>query len=71
MTIFLQTLGEEDSAYSTGTYSPDYSPQASHAQPHDGRQFPEGNYFPPPPTAPVENNHHNGYPPYKPIRIPC
>ena len=69
MIIFLQVLGEEDSAYSTGTYSPDYSPQPSHMHPHDGRQFPEGNYFPPPPTA-AENNHHGAYPAYNPAEYP-
>ncbi|CAN9344718.1 unnamed protein product [Alternaria alternata] len=40
---------EDDSAYSTGTYSPYDSPTPSTAHPNDSRFFPESNYFPPSP----------------------
>lgn len=64
--MFLYPLGEDDSAYSTGTYSPDYSPQPSTVHPNDSRFFPETNYFPPPPTVPVDHNPNAPYPPYNP-----
>ncbi|KAF2031103.1 hypothetical protein EK21DRAFT_100033 [Setomelanomma holmii] len=60
--------GEEDSAYSTGSYSPYDSPRTSTAHPGDSRFFPETNYFPPPPTAPVD--HNAPYPPYNPADYP-
>jgi len=67
------SVGEDDSAYSTGTYSPYDSPQSSTAHPstahtNDSRFFPETNYFPPPPNAPVEQ--HTPYPPYNPADYP-
>ncbi|CAN9147154.1 unnamed protein product [Alternaria alternata] len=61
---------EDDSAYSTGTYSPYDSPTPSTAHPNDSRFFPESNYFPPPPTAPVDHNPNNPYPPYNPADYP-
>ena len=67
--MLIHTLGEEDSAYSTGTYSPDYSPQPHNAHPNDSRYFPETNYFPPPPTAPIDNS-HGPYPAYNPADYP-
>ncbi|KAF2822809.1 hypothetical protein CC86DRAFT_457991 [Ophiobolus disseminans] len=59
---------DEDSAYSTGSYSPYDSPRPSTAHPNDSRFFPETNYFPPPPTAPVD--HGAPYPPYNPADYP-
>lgn len=50
--------GQEDAAYSSGSYSP--SPTTADAT--DPRYFPQTNYFPPPPTQAVENQ----YPPYNP-----
>ncbi|KAL1794257.1 hypothetical protein ACET3X_007678 [Alternaria dauci] len=61
---------EDDSAYSTGTYSPYDSPTPSTAHPNDSRFFPETNYFPPPPSAPVDHNPNNPYPPYNPADYP-
>jgi hypothetical protein len=60
--------GDEDSAYSTGSYSPYDSPRPSTSHPNDSRFFPETNYFPPPPTAPVD--HQAPYPPYNPADYP-
>ncbi|KAF7578843.1 repeatdomain containing protein [Pyrenophora tritici-repentis] len=61
---------EEDTAYSTSTYSPYDSPTSSTAHPDDSRYFPETNYFPPPPSAPVDHNPNNPYPPYNPADYP-
>ncbi|KAF2996408.1 hypothetical protein E8E13_001917 [Curvularia kusanoi] len=69
---------EEESAYSQSSYSPGrryspdrYSPGQSTAHPNDSRFFPETNYFPPPPTAPIDNGAHNApYPPYNPADYP-
>lgn len=47
---------QEDSAYSTGSYSP------TRGAPPDATYFPQSNYFPPPPTQPADPN----YPPYNP-----
>ncbi|EAT89617.2 hypothetical protein SNOG_02886 [Parastagonospora nodorum SN15] len=63
--------GDEDSAYSTGSYSPYDSPRpstTSTSHPNDSRFFPESNYFPPPPTAPID--HQAPYPPYNPADYP-
>ncbi|KAF1963601.1 hypothetical protein CC80DRAFT_498750 [Byssothecium circinans] len=49
---------EEDSAYSTGSYSPPPTTFDS----TDPRYFPQTNYFPPPPHQPVDTQ----YPPYNP-----
>ncbi|KAF1357882.1 hypothetical protein EJ07DRAFT_180498 [Lizonia empirigonia] len=68
---------DDESAYSQGSYSPggryspgQYSPGQSTAPPTDARYFPETNYFPPPPTAPVghvDGNLPNGpLPAYNP-----
>ncbi|OAL01423.1 hypothetical protein IQ06DRAFT_316355 [Phaeosphaeriaceae sp. SRC1lsM3a] len=64
--------GDEDSAYSTGSYSPYDSPRPSTAHPNDSQYFPQSTYFPPPPTVPVnEPVHHNApYPPYNPADYP-
>ncbi|KAH3962657.1 hypothetical protein HBH51_172380 [Parastagonospora nodorum] len=62
---------DEDSAYSTGSYSPYDSPRpstTSTSHPNDSRFFPESNYFPPPPTAPID--HQAPYPPYNPADYP-
>ncbi|KAL6157040.1 hypothetical protein ACJBU6_04614 [Exserohilum turcicum] len=61
---------EEDSTYSTGTYSPYDSPSPSTAHAEDSRYFPETNYFPPPPNASADPNIHNPYPPYNPADYP-
>lgn len=63
---------DEDSAYSTGSYSPYDSPRPSTAHPNDSQYFPQSTYFPPPPTVPVnEPVHHNApYPPYNPADYP-
>ncbi|RAR09993.1 hypothetical protein DDE83_005208 [Stemphylium lycopersici] len=61
---------EEDSAYSTGTYSPYDSPTPSTAHPNDSQYFPQTNYFPPPPNVPVDHNAHAPYPPYNPADYP-
>lgn len=53
---------EEDSAYSTGSYSP--SPTADSTDP---RYFPQTNYFPPPPNQPIDAH----YPPYNPADYPA
>ncbi|OAG11393.1 uncharacterized protein CC84DRAFT_1191955, partial [Paraphaeosphaeria sporulosa] len=56
---------QEDSAYSTGSYSPP-PPGAE-----DPQYFPQTNYFPPPPTQPVDySNNNNNYPPYNPADYP-
>ncbi|KAH8727869.1 hypothetical protein GQ44DRAFT_738042 [Phaeosphaeriaceae sp. PMI808] len=61
--------GDEDSAYSTGSYSPYDSPRPSTTHPNESRFFPETNYFPPPPTAPPVD-HNTPYPPYNPADYP-
>lgn len=72
----LLSTDEDESAYSQGSYSPGgrYSPGQSTAHPTDARFFPETNYFPPPPSAPVghvDGNLPNApYPPYNPADYP-
>ncbi|KAF3051303.1 hypothetical protein E8E11_002658 [Didymella keratinophila] len=73
---------EDESAYSEGSYSRrgshehyspgGYSPGESTARPNnDSQYFPSTNYFPPPPTAPVDGNLPNApYPPYNPADYP-
>jgi len=61
--LCLYYTGQEDSAYSTGSYSP----PPPGADTTDPRYFPETNYFPPPPSNPVD---HNSYPPYNPADYP-
>lgn len=68
--ILRSSTGEEDSTYSTGTYSPYDSPSPSTAHAEDSRYFPETNYFPPPPNASADPNIHNPYPPYNPADYP-
>lgn len=78
-----QCVDEDESAYSQDSHSPrrdsreryspgGYSPGESTARPNnDSGYFPSSNYFPPPPTAPVDGNLPNApYPPYNPADYP-
>lgn len=78
-----QCIDEDESSYSQDSYSPrrdsrdryssgGYSPGESTARPNnDSQYFPSTNYFPPPPTAPVDGNLPNApYPPYNPADYP-
>lgn len=58
---------DDDDAYSQDSYT--YSPGESTARPTDTHYFPSTNYFPPPPTAPVDAN--APYPPYNPADYPA
>lgn len=64
MNLAQTRLGQEDSAYSTGSYSP-----TNTAPSQDSRYFPETNYFPPPPTQPVDAP-YTPYNDYNPAHYP-